>query len=558
MLDVTEFGADNSGAADSTAAVAAALEAAKRLPGLKKVVFPQGTYQFYPDLAAAHELYLSNTAGADPAVRFKRFALYLEDLDDLTIDGQGSHFQLHGQLGLFAVIGSSRVTLTNFAFDHSAPRIIDLTVVETGPGYRIVSVPPGSPYVVENGQVSFQTEPSPYDGQPYWRHSSDQLSNGQQVFDPVAGLASRRPAWLFQNVVSVTDLGDRWLRIDYRDEVTPDGLGLVYSLREVTRDTAAGFIWQSKDVAVTDLKARYLHGFGILGQFSENIVVSGNEFVADRSTGRIAAAFADFVQMSGIKGSVTITGNTFDGAHDDAINIHGTYLPIASVDGRTLHLRYAHNETAGFPQFAVGDELEITHCTSLRAVGQAMVTAVTGPTGRDSNSLTTMSVTIDRDVPAEVVAGAFAVENITFTPSVHIAGNTFRNIPTRGALVSTRRKAVIEDNVFDGLDMSAILITADASGWFESGPVRDLTIRRNTFRRPAAGHASILINPENTVVDAATPVHENIRIEDNTFEGGLLVEAKSVRNLSIRNNHVQGEITDDSFRFTACSEVTVD
>lgn len=555
---MTEFGADRSGVADSTAAVAAAIAAAEGVAGPKRLVFPTGDYRFYPDRAVAHELYLSNTAGADPAVRFKRFAMYVEGIDDLTIDGQGSRFQLHGQLGLFAVIGSSRVTLTNFEFDQAAPRIIDLTVIETGPGYRILTVPAGSPYVVEGGRLSFLTEPSPYDGAPYWRYSSDELGVGQQVFDPVAGLASRRPAWLFEGVVSVTDLGERRLRIDYGDEATPDGRGMVYSLREVTRDTAAGFIWQSKSVAVTDLKARYLHGFGILGQFSEDIVVQGNEFVADRASGRIAAAFADFVQMSGIKGTITIVGNTFDGAHDDAINIHGTYLPVTEVDGRTLHLRYAHNETAGFPQFHVGDELEIANRSTLTAVGQAIVTAVTGPTGRDSHQLTTMSVVLDRDVPAEVAAdpGAFAVENTTYTPSVHIAGNTFRNIPTRGILLTTRRPSVIEDNVFDGLDMASILVSDDASGWYESGPVRDLTIRRNTFRRPSRDHPVILIHPENSVVDESAPVHENIRIEDNTFEGGnILVAAKSVRNLAIRNNHTEGE---PRFEFTACSEISLE
>ncbi|MFF1818058.1 hypothetical protein ACFVWG_12235 [Kribbella sp. NPDC058245] len=535
---MTEFGADRSGIADSTAAVAAAIEAAGNLPGPRQVVFPTGTYRFYPDRAVPHELYLSNTVGADPAFRDKRFALYVEGIDDLTIDGQGSRFELHGQLGLFAVIGSSRVTITNFEFDQVAPRIVDLTVIETGPGYRVVTVPAGSPYVVESGQLSFMTDPSPYDGTPYWRHSTDVLGVGQQVFDPVAGLASRRPAWLFENLVSVTDLGERRLRIDYRDETTPDGLGMVYSLREVTRDTAAGFIWQSKSVAVTNLKARYLHGFGILGQFSEDIVVEGNEFVADRSTGRIAAAFADFVQMSGVKGTITIVGNTFDGAHDDAINIHGTYLPVTAVDGRTLHLRYAHNETAGFPQFHFGDELEIVNRASLRAVGQAVVTAVTGPTGRDSRSLTTMSITSDRDVPAEVATDpdAFAVENITYTPAVRIAGNTFRNIPTRGILLTTRGRSVIEDNVFDGLDMASIFISGDASSWYESGPVHDLTIRRNVFRRPSPNHPVILIHPENTVTDE--PVHETIRIEDNTYEGGVLVEAKGVRNLVVGNNLV--------------------
>ncbi len=473
-------------------------------------------------------------------MRFKRFALYVEGIDDLTIDGQGSRFELHGQLGLFAVVGSTNVTLTNFEFDHMAPRIIDLTVLETGPGDRVLSVPPTSPYVVEDGQLAFMTDESPDDGTPYWRFAAAEL-NGQQVFDPLAGTATRRPARLFEDVVSVTDLGERRLRVDCSSEATPDGRGLVYSLREVTRDTAAGFIWQSKRVAVTDLTARYLHGFGILGQFSEDIVVSGNEFVADRASGRIAAAFADFVQMSGMKGTVEIVGNTFDGAHDDAINIHGTYLPITEVDGRTLHLRYAHHETAGFPQFTVGDELEIVNRSTLTAVGSATVTAVTGPTGRDSRQLTTMSIELDQDIAKEVVADPddFAVENTTCTPAVRIAGNTFRNIPTRGVLLTTRGQSVIEDNLFDGLDLSSILVACDASSWYESGPVRDLTIRRNTFRRPSPNHPVIWINPENTVIDEAAPVHENIRIEDNTFEAGdVLVAAKSVRNLALRNNRI--------------------
>jgi hypothetical protein len=112
---------------------------------------------------------------------------------------------------------------------------------------------------------------------------------------------------------------------------------------------------------------------------------------------------------------------------------------------------------------------------------------------------------------------------------------------------------VIEDNVFDGLDMSSILVSCDASNWYESGPVRDLTIRRNTFRHPSPNHPVIWINPENTVIDEAAPVHENIRIEDNTFESGdVMVAAKSVRNLALRNNQIPEGGT---FQFTACSEI---
>ncbi|GAA0598384.1 right-handed parallel beta-helix repeat-containing protein [Kribbella sandramycini] len=533
VIDVTDFGSDR------TAAVEAALAHARTLDGPKRLVLPPGTHDFYPDHATPHELYLSNTAGADPAVRHKRFAFFVDGIDDLTIDGQGAHLQLHGQLGLFAVLRSSRVTLTNFAFDHTAPRVVDLAVVETGPGYRILQVPADTPYDVDNG-LTFRSDRSPYDGTPYWQFTADQL-NYQQVFDPEAGLTTRRHPPLFADAVSIDDLGNQRLRVNYPTDAVPSGLGLVYALRETTRDTAAGFIWESTDVTVAGLTARYLHGFGILGQFSTDIVVFGNEFAADRSTGRVTGAFADFVQMSGVKGKISIVGNTFDGAHDDAINIHGTYLPVTAVDGRTLHLRYAHDETAGFPQFYVGDELEIINRASLQPVGAGIVTAVAGPTGRDSNSLTTMSIELATDVPAEVAEqpADYAVENTTYTPEVRIAGNTFRNLATRAVLLTTRGVSVIEDNIFDGIDMESIQVAVDASGWYESGPVRDLVIRRNTFRRPTPRAVVIRIHPENTVVDPATPVHHNIRIEANTFElaaEALVVDAKSTKSLAITNN----------------------
>ncbi|MGW6281378.1 right-handed parallel beta-helix repeat-containing protein [Kribbella sp. NPDC055071] len=556
-IDVSEFGADPSGLEGSTEAVAAAIAYAKEQPGPTRLLFPTGTYEFFPDRAVPHELYLSNTAGADPAVRFKRFALFVDGVDDLTIDGQGSQFRLHGQLGLFAVLGSAQVTVTNFEFAQSAPRIIDLTVLETGPGYRVVQVPAGSPFAVSDGQVEFSTEPSPYDDAPYWRFRPAELMAGQVVFDVAAGLATRSYPSLFEDAVSFADLGERRLRIGYASNDVLDGLGLVYSVREVTRDTAAGFIWESERVAVTGLTARYLHGFGILGQFSTDIVVSGNEFAADREQGRVAAAFADFVQLSGVKGSVEIVGNTFDGAHDDAINVHGTYLPVVSVEGRTLMLRYAHNETAGFPQYHVGDEVELTHRSSLRAIGGGRVTKVEGPTGRDSRSLTTTTITLDTDLPADVIGDpeAYAVENVTYTPSVRIAGNTFRNLATRAVLLTTRGTSVIEGNTFDGIDMSSILITGDASGWFESGPVRDLTIRGNTFRRPSPRDPVIAIAPGNTV--DAGPVHENIRIEGNTFAAtGVLVAARNVHNLTIRDNHGTGAA--DPFVVTASTGVLVE
>ena len=115
------------------------------------------------------------------------------------------------------------------------------------------------------------------------------------------------------------------------------------------------------------------------------------------------------------------------------------------------------------------------------------VTKVDGPDGMGGNmgegsgSLTTIKLTLDKAIPADVQVNQHVVENITYTPAVNISNCEFKEVPTRGILVTTRKPIVIENNTFDGMSMAGIYISDDAQGWYESGPVRDVTIRNNTF-----------------------------------------------------------------------------
>lgn len=70
---------------------------------------------------------------------------------------------------------------------------------------------------------------------------------------------------------------------------------------------------------------------------------------------------------------------------------------------------------------------------------------------------------------------------------------------------------MIEDNVFYRIPMSGVLVSDDARGWYESGPVRDVTIRRNLFME--CGSPVIAVMPENDRYEGA--VHRNVRIEAN-------------------------------------------
>ncbi|MFI1092429.1 NPCBM/NEW2 domain-containing protein [Streptomyces sp. NPDC020917] len=518
---------------------------AKSIHGPVHVLFPHGTYQLYPERAESRELYISNTTGANLAYSTKRIGILVEDMKNVVIDGDGSHLQFHGLMSAFAVIRSQHVTAMDFSFDYTTPKTIDTTVADTGTAdgraYRILSVPPGTLYRVADNHVTWLGETSPTTGQPYW--SGVDGMQYTQIHDPVAQRTWRGGNPLFGNVAAITDLGGDRIRIDYTSSTAPSDRGLVYTMRETDRDTAAGLIWESGNVTLRGIAARYLHGFGIVGQLSENITIDHDQFRTDPATGRTTAAFADMIQMSGVKGAVTITNNIFDGPQDDPINIHGTYLQVTQrLAPDTLVLSYMHNETAGFPQYHPGDQVEIVDKRTMVAVpgATATVRSVDGPSGQDhSKSLTDMTVTFDRAIPDIVTPGGFVAENTTYTPSARIAGNTFRNVPTRGILVTTRRPVVIENNVFDSMSMASVYISSDAYQWYESGPVRNVLIRHNTFLRPAS--PVIFVDPTNQVLDPANPVHQGIHVEDNQFSVGnvQLVNARSVRDLTFTGNVVK-------------------
>ncbi|WP_346115129.1 right-handed parallel beta-helix repeat-containing protein [Nonomuraea maheshkhaliensis] len=543
VVEVTAFGADPTGRADSAPAVAAALRHARTLRGPVAIVFAGGTYQLYPEYAGLRELYVSNTVGADQRYRDKRIGLLVEDMSDVTIDGRGARLIYHGLQTAFAAIRSANVTFTNLSIDYAAPKVIDATVaaagVTGGRAWRVLSLPPGTRYRVDGAHITWLGETSPASGQPYWS-GVDGLAY-TQIHDPAAQRTWRGDNPLFTGVAAITDLGAGRIRIDYASATPPADAGLVYQMRLIERLHPGAFIWESRNVVMRSMNVHYLQEFGVVGQFSEDITIDQVTFAPDPASGRTSSSFADHVNLSGVKGKVTITGCAFDGPHDDPINVHGTYLEVTGQpEPGMLTLAYKHPETAGFPQFYPGDQVRFIDRRTMAPLPgpPATVIAVDGPSGTDhARPLTTMTVTFDRPVPDGVAAGGTVTENLTYTPEVVVSGNVFRNVPTRGVLVTTPKPVLISGNRFDGMSMASVLISADASSWYESGAVTDVTIRGNTFTRPAG--PVILVEPTNEV---PAEVHHGISVEDNTFDLGsdvTVADVKGVRGFRFTGNVVR-------------------
>ncbi|GAA2836479.1 hypothetical protein GCM10020220_026690 [Nonomuraea rubra] len=540
-LDVTDFGAVPGGRGDAAPAIVAALQAATARAGRVTVRFPPGEYHLWPDGAPRRELYVSNTVGDDPAWRDKTIAVLVEAADDLVISGAGARLVLHGLQTTFAVIDSRRVRIEGLEFDFAVPTVVDATVVDAGVtagrAFRVISVPEATLFSVEGRSVRWHGEPIGAGAYAWEGYDALEYS---QVHDPAGGRTRRAPNPLFDRVRKATRVGRRTIRLDYDHGEAPADAGLVYQMRRTTRDHPGGLVLDSAAVTLSGVVFRFLHGFGIVAQASRDVGIESCEFRTPPGTGRHSAGFADFVQFSGCSGRAVVRDCLFDGPHDDPVNVHGTYLRVAGP-ARSPHpgagVR-APGDGGHPPVRARGpgrDRRPRDAAADRRGGGWERVRQ---PSGRDHDvPLRTIVVTVGSALPGGL-SGRAAVENVTRTPSVHLARNVFRNVPTRGVLVTTRRKVLIEDNRFERTGMSAVYVSGDATEWWESGPVRDLTVRGNEIVEP--GGPAVFVDPRNPGSDPAHPVHHGVVVEGNRFvlDGVPALDAKDTGGLRFRDNAI--------------------
>lgn len=478
-----------------------------------------GVYDFSRAESSKRLYHVSNTTSEsenpDPV---KHIALLLKDLENVTIDGCGSTLLMTGEMSAFVVDHCRNVLLKNFNIDHANPTQPECTVKEVGEDYLIVSVHPAARYRIEDGKLS-------------WYGDGWSFQGGiAQSYDPERDITWR--SWSpMSGLKKAVELKPHLLYLQYEEK--PDTRpGIVFQMRDGIRDEVCGFINRSENVRMENINFHYLGNFGVVCQYSEDVAFHHSRFMPKPGSGRTNAGFADFIQVSGCRGQVRITDCDFAGAHDDPINIHGTHLKVTEyMDGKTVKVRFMHPQTYGFEAFFKKDEVEFVHAETLRPVWKGRVASARLVNPRE------MVLTLDKAVPDAVRdLSQVVLENVTWTPEVVISGNHFSRIPTRGILLTTRRKSLIENNVFYGMQMSAILVADDAMSWYESGPVHDLTIRRNTFLQ--CGGPMILISPECRKNDG--PVHRNIRVEENVFESDrpdvTAIYARGVEGLTIRDN----------------------
>ena len=502
--------------------------------------FAPGRYDFHPDRAAERTYYISNHDQDNP----KRVGIPLENLKNVTLDGGGASFVFHGRMLPLSLLNSQHCTLKNFSIDFENPHIAQVRIVRSD---------------TVNGTV-FRPEPW-----VRWRIAPD------SVFEAYGEGWTVRHSWgvVFEKDTKrlVYNTGDRACPTQgarlteegdvhapqWKDSALKPGMRFV--MRGWGRPTPGIFLYKDTDTRLENIRIHYAEGMGVLAQLCEDITLDRlSVCLKGEEDPRCFTTQADATHFSGCKGVISSCNGLYEGMMDDAINVHGTYLKvIRRVDDHTLVGRYMHGQSWGFHWGDPGDSVQFIQANTMELTGRTNFITSIRPHDQASEDGAREFLLTFRDAldPAISEAGAYGIENLTWTPEVRFAGNAVRNNRARGALFSTPRRTVVEDNLFDHTSGTAILLCGDCNGWYETGACRDVLIRRNRFVNALTSlyqftNAVISIYPEIPELDKQQQYFhggngKGIVIEDNVFEtfDAPLLYAKSVDGLWFRRNVIR-------------------
>jgi hypothetical protein len=522
VLSAADFGASPDDGKDASPAVRAMLAAARKADAPVLIRFEPGRYDFFAQTASkAHYPVTAVHRQWDLVTPF-----HLDRMKNLTIDGGGATFMMHGRMTPFVLNACQAVAVRNARVEHVRPSVFELTAAGKGDGWIDYRPAAGDRYFIQANRVA-------------WLDADDkpQQPNCFAQYDPLLDTVRRCPDPL-ADAHAIRDTGDGLLRAQYPPgSKGPESIrpGHTFQFRLGTRNQSGAVIFEGHDVAFEDMDIRSWNGLGFVGQFCRNVTLRNLRMEPSPESGRTNAGFADAVQMMNCRGRITIEGCRMVGLHDDHINIYGQLMQVEAIEGpRTIRAIYTSGETEGHMNFRSGDVIGFRDPGTLADAGQGKVVRA------ELLSSTTMRIELDGPLPEN--AEGFWVENRTWIPDeVVIRGNYFGRVPTRSILMYLAREAIIENNIFHRVPMSAILIQCPDNRYALQNFVGSLTVRNNVFHECE----SCLVRgaPEAENLSPHTNMYGTLEMADNLIvrrEGPLrLLDVRGFGKVRVGENRVE-------------------
>lgn len=504
VINVADYGLKPDSKENAIPAIIKALEECKKHP--KSILkFEKGRYDFQIDPTHTKEYFESNTTNDGP----KNLAILIEDCSGLTLDGGGSEFIFHGSIQPITIDNSESITIQNVNIDWEIPLTSQAKVLATSSKNIDLEIDTKQfPYKITNGKLFFTGENWKAEPTGFVEYEAQTHLIASQTGDDGCIRGDL-------NKSTVEELKPGTVRINGEFTRTP-AVGNFLIIRHSKRDHAGIFIQESNKVNLENINIYHCAGLGVLAQFSKNLNYNKVKFIPNAAKNRYFSGHDDGFQVSNCAGKVTITECEFKGLMDDPVNVHGTSVKIIEkIGNQKLKCRFMHEQSTGMTWGHANDTIGFIENERMQTLAKGTLKSFE-KLNRDE-----FVVEFSGAVPAEIVVGD-ALENLSWSPALTVQNCKFGSCRARGLLVTTPRKVIIDHNEFESSG-SAILISGDANGWYESGAVADIAITNNFFNESCMTsnyqfcEAIISIAPVIPKVDSLKPYHHNITIERNTF-----------------------------------------
>ncbi|GAB6008744.1 right-handed parallel beta-helix repeat-containing protein [Dysgonomonas reticulitermitis] len=494
-------------------------EALKSFPvGEENVlVFPKGSYHFFIDSDAKQEI-----------------GIVIKNLNNLTIEGDGSEFIFHGYMSIAKIHESENIKLQNFSVDWERPFISQGQIIALNNNCIDIKIDKKQyPYVIENERILFLGEDWKKGVEWHNLYDKEKQEIVYQTLDMPLGEN------LFKDY-KTEEVSEGLIRIHHSPNYKPE-LGTYITMWHGRYIKNGIGISESKNISLENINIYHALSNGILGFRSENISMKNMNMTANSQKGRVFSLIADASHFNTCKGLIEVDNCTHTGQGDDFINVHGMNIVVQKcIDNFSIEIPPS-GKASSRNTIKEGDEMWIVGKTTMQRGKSRTIETITEK--YENNKLIGYHIRFSEKLPSGISEGD-VLENKSWVPDVHIQNcNILKKHRARGILVSTPGKVIIENNYFRTAG-AAILIEGDNNYWFESGACDDAVIRNNTFDDCLTskwGDGVIAITPSHHPRnEKENTYHKNIKIYNNTFRSfdHVLLYARSVGNLQFMDNNV--------------------
>jgi len=450
--------------------------------------------------------------------------LFIKNKKNITIDFGGATLVMHGIIQPFLIDMSENISIRNCKVTFDRPMYTEGTIVEATHAYIKLQLNENCPCRVDGDRLIPYS--STWEGTKLNR-------NGYffQVFDP----ETRKGCGLHLGVIGTPFIMDydRPDAIDHYTAKWEDGLlrldgtfptfyrtGRILTIEHEPRALSNVFMIDCKNIHLQNYRILSGCGMGIYSYRTEDIVLDGLQLTYDAESPCLVANPADAVHAFGTSGTFEIKNSIFEGMLDDAINIHGNFRTVDHVCGNAIYTVNASCEKQADQLYRTGDIIAVYRGSTMEEQARYTILDIT------QVNENIRKFTVDRSAlphnKGDLIESLTANCDVTIENCVFAKANSHLRLQSRGKFVIRNCASELE-----------ILLSGDASYWFESGPVTDLTIENCRF---TTDHAKINIRSEVFATEKAPYYHRNIKILNNSFETSYPLEGGYADGIVFKRN----------------------